>query len=590
MSRFRRTPESPALGLVLPLVVLACILMAPAASSQEATGGAFGESVDVVVVGVEAVVTDGQGHRVPGLTPEDFRLLVDGREVPVEYFAEVRDGLAQADRRAPGAAGAVDRVEPVPTNYLVFVDDYFNKGSRRNWMLDRILERVSELPAQDRMAVVAFDGDGIEVLAQWSDSRATLRSALLAAKNRPAKGLYRSHEWERRAAERSSAPFASNWSWSNSRPPILSVDANGTVRSVGPVTTAGEAFYEDNNSHTRAVLGTIEDTDSRLLDPFHDIWSQDLELHRVLTAVESTMTVIPRPEGRNVLFLLAGAWPFGSTTVLRPHEESILHSLPTGYGRQAPLDDLAMVLPVIDTANLLGYTIYPVDVDGYRASVESTDAFRQGTLRELAGSTGGRALLFGARKAALETVVEDTRTYYSLGFTPELSQDNAYHDIQVEVRRPDLDIRARAGYRDFALETELDAVAESVLQFGRDDGRAPDAGTLSVSLGTPQRRPKNTMKVPLTVEVPWSQITVLPEGAQSVGHLEIRLAARDRDGALSEVATVPVRVVRADEQAPAEPLRWETDLLLRRTRHNLVVSVYDAPSGRVLTQVVSVGP
>jgi len=98
------------------------------------------------------------------------------------------------------------------------------------------------------------------------------------------------------------------------------------------------------------------------------------------------------------------------------------------------------------------------------------------------------------------------------------------------------------------------------------------------------------MKVPLTVEVPWSQITVLPEGAQSVGHLEIRLAARDRDGALSEVATVPVRVVRAGEQAPAEPLRWETDLLLRRTRHNLVVSVYDAPSGRVLTQVVSVGP
>ena len=44
---------------------------------------------------VEAVVTDRQGNRVTGLKPGDFRLEVDGKAVPIEYFNEVRGGQAQ---------------------------------------------------------------------------------------------------------------------------------------------------------------------------------------------------------------------------------------------------------------------------------------------------------------------------------------------------------------------------------------------------------------------------------------------------------------------------------------------------------------
>lgn len=590
MPKTLRMRRFPMIGTAFVLTLFACIFLAPPLSSQEAGPGAFGESVDVVVVEVEAVVTDGRGHRVPDLRPEDFRLLVDGREVPVDYFAEVRNGLATGVTAGAPAGAPREAEAPVPTNYLVFIDDYFSTGSRRDWMLDRMLDRLDDLPAQDRMAVVAFDGDGVRVLSDWTSSRAELRATLLAAKDRPAEGLLRADKWERRAAERSAGPFAANWSWSNSRPPLVSVDSDGVARSVGPVTTAGQAFYADNDSHTRAVLGTISDTDNRLLDPFHDVWSQDLELHRVLTAVQSSMRVVPRPEGRNVLFLLAGSWPFGSPDrVLRPNDSAVLHSLPSGYDRLAPLDDLALILPVVDTANLLGYTIYPVDVEGYRPRVGDPDTFRQGTLREIAGATGGRAVLFDARSAALDTVVEDTRTYYSLGFTPELDHDNDYHDIRVEVRRPGLDIRARGGYRDFALATELDSLAESALQFGGGEAGARTGATLAVFLGEPQPRPKGTMKVPMEVEVPWTEITMLPEGGADVGHLEIRIAARDQDGALSEVATVPLRVVHADPGAPTGALHWQTDLLLRRARHDLVVSVYDAPSGRVLTRVVSTG-
>src|SRR3954449_7059348 len=56
----------------------------------------FGEEMDVRVVNVEAVVTDRQGNRVTGLKPADFRLRVDGKEVPLDYFSEVKEGRVLA--------------------------------------------------------------------------------------------------------------------------------------------------------------------------------------------------------------------------------------------------------------------------------------------------------------------------------------------------------------------------------------------------------------------------------------------------------------------------------------------------------------
>ena len=73
----------------LAAAVLLCASLAPAAAQETPPQETFGETVDVRVVNVEVVVTDRQGNRVTGLSPDDFRLRVDGKEVPVEYFTEV---------------------------------------------------------------------------------------------------------------------------------------------------------------------------------------------------------------------------------------------------------------------------------------------------------------------------------------------------------------------------------------------------------------------------------------------------------------------------------------------------------------------
>src|SRR5215211_5451744 len=83
------------------------------------------ETIDVRVVNIEAVVTDASGKPMRGLSAGDFRLLVDGQEVPVEYFTEVEEGTSVAPKptdapTAPAAPAApVATGEAVARSYLV---------------------------------------------------------------------------------------------------------------------------------------------------------------------------------------------------------------------------------------------------------------------------------------------------------------------------------------------------------------------------------------------------------------------------------------------------------------------------------------
>jgi len=572
MARSFRSPRADRWRrvLLLAFITLFWSSIAPVATSQEDIAETFGETLDVVVVEVQAVVTDRDGRRVGGLGRDDFRLLVDGQEAPIDYFSEVRDGrelpavpggtlTEVATEPAPEAAAPAprDQGEPAVTNHLVFVDDYFAISSYRDVVLRGIRDSLSELPPQDRMAVVGFDGEEIEVLSPWTTSREQAARALGVAMKRPAHGLLRAHERRRRGDD----------------------------------------------------------------GPWTDAVAQQEELQRVLTAVRSGLRIMPRPDGRRVLLLLGGGWPVRSLVpTTEESEDSPFRALPTTSTRDARLDDRAQVEGLAQTANLLGYTLYPVDVQGLRASegqIEATEAavdpetglatagtspytgelFRQGTLRLLAQETGGRALLFDERTQALESVVADTRTYYSLGFTPRLRGDGSRHAVRLEVNRPGLRVRARTGFEDVSRTQELDLLAESALRFGGVDGEeggaaaeGPAAGKLMVSVGEAQRRPRRTMQVPLRVDLPWSEVTLVPGEGGFTGGLEIRVAVRDKQGTVSEMARVPVRLDRKERPDPRKVLRWETGLTLRRERHELVVSVYDALSGQVWSRVVTVEP
>lgn len=99
----------------------------------------------------------------------------------------------------------------------------------------------------------------------------------------------------------------------------------------------------------------------------------------------------------------------------------------------------------------MGFTLYPVDVS---VSSPLPGYGTRSTFLHLAQRTGGKAMLGDRRESALQHTVEDTRSYYWLGFAAERARDDASRRIEVQVLRPGLEARTRQGYLDLSLEAE----------------------------------------------------------------------------------------------------------------------------------------
>ncbi len=92
--------------------------------------------------------------------------------------------------------------------------------------------------------------------------------------------------------------------------------------------------------------------------------------------------------------------------------------------------------------------IYPIDPRGLTTSLGIGSLVEQASMREVAEETGGVAVVNTNNFSRFfENIVQDTSTYYLLGYSPEPEQtDGDFHSIQVRVKREGLTVRARRGY------------------------------------------------------------------------------------------------------------------------------------------------
>ncbi len=548
MNRLLHTARLAALAALFALPAAAAEAPAPPA---EPPGGqtAFGETIDVRVVNVEVVVTDKQGNRVTGLGPEDLILYVDGEDVPIDYFTEVRGGVALAPAAGAAALPGVPAAaagRTVGTSYLVFVDDWFPIERDRNRVLQALAEDLPSLGPDDRMAVVAFDGGRVEMLTSWTGSRRELGRTLQAAMDRPAFGL------QRVAAER-----------------------------------AHETGFGLSRARSRDYDLTIDEY----------AFARDVEarIDRAVGAAVATLRGFAQPPGRKVMLLLSGGWPY--SPAIYAVNDGPLPVLASDYGGGARIYE-----PLIDTANLLGYTLYPVDVPGlaggFGADVErggeplvggdpsplgqSFERERQvhDTLYVLAQETGGRPLINAGRREALPLVAADVQSYYWIGFTPDRQRDDELHRIRVEAIGRGLEVRAREGFRDLSRETEGDLVVESALLFGgAPTAGGPGAGRLIAEAGTSERDGRRYMEVPVTLGIPLDGVTTLRENGDHVARLELRVAALDDRERMSEVPTVPFELRFPEAPEAGTAVAYETRLRLRNEPQDLVVSIHDPLTG-----------
>lgn len=505
MMNFLRT------GFCAPL--LCALLSAPQPAAAEAP-----QRIDV-----EAVVAGPEGQRARGLTAQDFKLLVDGREVPIGSFSEV---------------------EGQGTSYLVFVDDSFSMGVHRNAVLARLAKELGRLGPGDRMAVVAFDGHRIERLTDWTGDRATLARVFEKARQRPAWGIHR-------MALQQSATWG------------------------GP----------------QSVLSQVEGA---------------------IGATAAAMRALDVPPGRRAFLLLSGGWPMLSAG----------EPLRKGPAPSPSPEGEKLFQPLVDTANLLGYTIYPVDmpVRGLSKNPSDVSAHRpaqvtygpsnqnqerlgistiqqggppqlpppgfmmtpwerasQDALSFLARETGGRAVPSLERLEAHERTVN--RSYYSLAFAPQWESDGELHKIRVEVRPPGFSVRSRNSHVDLAPPA---LVAESLRRFEEGSGTK----RLPALAGKPVRA-GSSREVPVLIEIPAGTLAVAPGSSEA--RVLLSIAVLESPGSREESQISELRFP-VQGGAQGEPLHYKTTVRVRKGAQRLLLAVSDPLGGGQLWTELEVAP
>jgi VWFA-related protein len=481
---------------------------APPRTPAAADPQVFSESLDVRVVNVESVVTDSRGNRVPGLGAADFRLLVDGKEVPIEYFTEVSAGTslgaragATATAKGPEVEAPIPAGEAVGRRYLVFVDDAFSLVGARNELLSKIERDLALLKGEDEMAVLAFDGKRLDVLADWTADAKALAAALGRARQRPAFG----HQ-----------------ALSHSRSLDEDYDLLYLAAETADVDVKNDRSYLDNriSPEVRTMMG------------------------RVAATAASSLRAFPAPPGRKVMMMVSAGWAMA-------------------VGPQ-------LFSPLLQAANRLGYTLYPVD-----AAMSDVKGVK--LLDALAARTGGR-VVSSAANDALRQVVDDTSSYYWLGFTPTWKADERPHPIVVELRRAGLTARARKDFADQSQRAESVQKAESVLLFGGDKANR----RLIVELGAATKTGRHEVEVPITLGVPVEALLLLPGSKGYGAEAPLAVAAEDREGGRADLPPLKIRVEVKEVPKKGTFARFQTKLKLRDAAQHLVFTVHDAVNGEAI--------
>ncbi|HYN20677.1 MAG TPA: VWA domain-containing protein [Thermoanaerobaculia bacterium] len=293
----------------------------------------IGEIIDVRVVNVEVVATS-EGKLVRGLGAADFRLLVDGKEVPIEFFTEVAEGTTTG-ATAEVPISPLPPAEAVGRNYLVFIDESFSVSKARDVVLQNLEEELKLLGPRDNMAILAFNGTSIEVLGAWSSDRATLAQTLRLARQRETKGN------QRLAQHRSLGEDMDFTSWAGP-------EVGLTPEEVG------------------ALLATLH----LRVSP-----EARTQLGKTALAMAGTLRGFELPPGRKVMVLLTGGWSMGVA--------------PSLFGPLiAAANQLGYTIYPVDVANPTGRTLRALDGLAAQTGGRVANSVKQDVFRQVVADSG----------------------------------------------------------------------------------------------------------------------------------------------------------------------------------------------------------
>ena len=486
----------------------------------------------VELVTVDAVVVDGQGRPVPGLSRDDFAVSEDGKPLEIARFEAFVAGPTGPAPAAPSVlASNESATQGNGRAFAILIDDLRIPPARvldARQAAEAFLER--SLRDGDEVTLGTTSGD-----AWWSarvpEGRADLLAVLARVKGRyvEATSLYRMTDYE--------AFWINNHESSPSirqlQPDRPASAPAATTQEINPLGASIKERVKQRWNDLNLCSGTS--CEGMVRDQATDIdANRRNRTELTLRAVRRGLDALAPLPGRKSLLLLSEGFIDDSESDVRSVEAASREAKTAVY--------------FIDTRGLVAFP-----GGGSAADAEPliqirdrlTMGFEDSVLESagavsLAEETGGIAVRNNNDLAgAADRIAEESRVFYLLGFyPPEGKSTRAWRKLRVEVRRPGLKVRARRGYtlRAAAAPGEgkpgqkgkkptLDPAVIHALDSAHDAAAIP----MRIMTSVFEPRPKDTTHVLVAAEFDGSRLGVEGKGQTRAGRLELSILATLRD-------------------------------------------------------------
>jgi len=401
---------------------------------------------------VDVVVTDKKGQAVTGLKAEDFTVEESGKKQKVAIF--VPPGVDNGPKPTPAPEGILsnrpENVRPAGVPTILLLDALNSPFKDQAYARSQMLKYVTEQAQAGKPIAVLTLTDQLHVLQQFTSDPQVLLAAIKNLK--PEEQILRS---------------------SGARPESHGISTGGGGRggdvianAVASATASAQQFVDIQVAYNRERQTLI-----------------------TIDAMKSLSRMLGGLPGRKHVVWLTASLPFD----LLPEDRNVtdaelLAELP-GQGRQRSVSvnaagareaqarelhgqQIKEAESQLATANI---AIYPVDVTGLGSGMEasaaqggsvfadtamtdrvisglSTQQSSQGTMREVAAETGGRAYYNQNEiREGIALAAADEKASYELGYYPDNKKwDGKFRNIKVKVAQDNIEVRYRKGY--FAIE------------------------------------------------------------------------------------------------------------------------------------------
>jgi VWFA-related protein len=513
----------------------------------------------VEVITVDAVVLDGDGRPVRGLTRADFRLFEDGRAQEIASFEAFDDAEGGASVEArPVSAPAVATARPPSRGgartFVIVVDDMGLAPSRQADVRSALARFLSGLRDGDEL-IVATTSHDTWWTARLPEGREDLAALFARVRGRGLRDSFADaiSEWEAyRIANVEGTSFA--------RVEAMPGEKGGFAPGQNVTARVVQRYLERRVCDPLApglcdamVRARAKQVDQRRLNRTRD----------VLHTIDRATFALTGARGRKSLLLLTEGF-------LNDPAVSAVQEV-AGKAREANL-----VVYSLDVRGLVAATSGELAESGslsggpgelalLRAEAIDFEAAGNAGLAEDTGGFAVRNTNDLAGEAA--RVAEESRVYYLLGFAPPPGKGpRDWRKLKVEVTRPGLTVRARKGYlRRSAAEVaaglpspvpddpgraaRLPTDVARALSSGRDVADLP----LRAMAHVLEERPEGVVRVLVTMEADVRQLANLGGGDAPRAVVSLSIAATHRD--TGKTTSLAERLV-AETGPDAEDERW----------------------------------